>query len=55
MANTKSLNPQEVKEIANVLWDDVSLIDQYLIDQRTDIIHLFIETSCWRNLWLRSI
>ena len=37
MANTKSLNPQEVKEIANVLWDDVSLIDQYLIDQRTDI------------------
>lgn len=37
MANTKSLNPQEVKEIANVLWDDISLIDQYLIDQRTDI------------------
>ena len=37
MANAKSLNPQEVKEIANVLWDDVSLIDEYLIDQRTDI------------------
>ena len=37
MANAKSLNPQEVKEIANVLWDDISLIDQYLIDQRTDI------------------
>ena len=37
MATAKSLNPQEVKEIANVLWDDISLIDQYLIDQRTDI------------------
>ena len=37
MANAKSLDPQEVKEIANVLWDDISLIDQYLIDQRTDI------------------
>ena len=26
----ENLNPKEVKEIANVLWDDVSLIDQYL-------------------------
>ena len=34
MANAKSLDPQVVKEIANVLWDDVSIIDQYLIDQR---------------------
>lgn len=31
MAKGENLNPQEVKEIANVLWDDVSLIDQYLI------------------------
>ena len=30
MAEAKSLEPHEVKEIANVLWDDVSLIDQYL-------------------------
>lgn len=37
MANAKSLNPQEVKEIANALWDDVSLIDQYLIEHRTDM------------------
>ena len=27
----ENLNPQEVKEIANVLWDDVSLIDRYLM------------------------
>lgn len=33
MAHAKSLNPQEVKEIANVLWGKVSLIDQYLIEQ----------------------
>ena len=37
MANAKSLDPQVVKEIANVLWDDVSIIDQYLIDQRADM------------------
>lgn len=37
MANAKSLEPQEVKEIANVLWDDVSIIDQYLIDRRADM------------------
>lgn len=37
MANAKSLNPQEVKEIANVLWDDVSLIDQYLNENGTDM------------------
>lgn len=33
MANAKSLNPQEVKEIANVLWDNVSLIEQYLSER----------------------
>lgn len=30
IAGAKSLNPEEVKEIANVLWDNVSLIDSYL-------------------------
>lgn len=37
MANKKNLNPQEVKEIANVLWDDVSLIDGYLSEWGTNI------------------
>lgn len=37
MANAKRLNPPEVKEIANVLWDDVSLIDQYLNEQGMDM------------------
>ena len=37
MANAESLNPQEVKEIANVLWNDVTLIDQYLAECGTEI------------------
>lgn len=37
MAHAKSLDPQQVKEIANVLWDDVSLIEQYLIEQGRDM------------------
>lgn len=37
MANAESLNPQEVKEIANVLWADVSLIDQYLAEQGVEM------------------
>ena len=36
MANEKSLNPQDVMGIANVLWDDVSLIDQYMAEQGSD-------------------
>lgn len=30
LTNAKSLNPKEVKEIANVLWENVTLIDRYL-------------------------
>ncbi len=30
IAGAKSLNPEEVKEVANVLWDNVDLIDSYL-------------------------
>ncbi len=30
MANAKKLNPNDVKEIADKLWDDVSIIDEYL-------------------------
>ena len=30
IANAKELNPADVKEIANRLWDDVSIIDEYL-------------------------
>ena len=37
MANAESLNPQDVKEIANVLWDNVSLIDQYLAEQGAEM------------------
>lgn len=33
MVNAKNLVPQEVKEIAGVLWGDVSFIDQYLNEQ----------------------
>ncbi len=36
MANEKSLNPQDVMGIANVLWDDVSLIDQYMAEPGSD-------------------
>lgn len=37
MANAESLNPQDVKEIANVLWENVALIDQYLADRVTEM------------------
>lgn len=30
MAGAKSLNPSDVKEIADKMWDDVSVIDAYL-------------------------
>lgn len=30
ITNIKSLNPKEIKEIANVLWENVTLIDRYL-------------------------
>lgn len=30
ITNAKSLNPKEVKEIADVLWENVTLIDRYL-------------------------
>lgn len=50
MANAKGLNPQEVKEIANVLWEDVSLIDQYLIEQGTDMEEEYREIiSSWKR------
>lgn len=32
IAGAKRLNPKEVKEVANVLWDNVNLIDQYLAE-----------------------
>ena len=32
IAGAKRLNPEEVKEVANVLWDNVNLIDQYLAE-----------------------
>lgn len=45
IAEAKSFNPQDVKEIANILWDNVDLIDQYLVvnganipDEHKDII-----------------
>lgn len=37
MAGAKSLDPAEVKQIADKLWSDVSLIDQYLSERGTDI------------------
>ncbi len=37
MAGAKSLNPEDVKEIANKLWNDVSLIDQYLVERGIDM------------------
>jgi len=33
MAQAKSLDPKEVKEVANRLWDNVSVIDDYLSEQ----------------------
>lgn len=30
ITNIKSLNPKEIKEIANVLWENVTLIDRYV-------------------------
>lgn len=33
MASAGGLNPVEVKEVANKLWDDVSVIDEYLSEQ----------------------
>lgn len=30
MATARSLNPNEVKEVADRLWDDISIIDDYL-------------------------
>lgn len=32
-----SLNPEKVKEIANVLWDDTSLIDEYIELRKTEL------------------
>ena len=50
MANAKGLNPQEVKKIANVLWEDVSLIDQYLMEQGTDMAEEYKEIiSSWKR------
>lgn len=36
MAESKSLNPNEVKAVADKLWDDVTVIDEYL-SSRGDI------------------
>lgn len=33
MAEAKSLEPKEVKQVANRLWDDVDIIDDYLSEQ----------------------
>ena len=32
MAGAKNLNPNEVKEIADKIWDDVTVIDEYLAE-----------------------
>ena len=37
MEEAKHLNPDDVKEIANRLWDDVSVIDEYLSKNADDI------------------
>lgn len=50
IASAESLNPQEVKEIANVLWDNVFLIDQYLNECGTNMLDEHKEIiSSWKH------
>lgn len=37
MAGAKGLNPNEVKEVADKLWEDVSVIDEYLAEYGKDM------------------
>lgn len=37
MADARTLNPEEVKEIADVLWNHVDIIDQYLDECATEM------------------
>lgn len=50
IATAKNLEPSEVKEVANVLWDDISLIDQYLAEDGADLLeeHRSIVSS-WKH------
>lgn len=43
MANSNCLDPGEVKKVANVLWDDVSLIDSYLNERAMDMPVVLVE------------
>lgn len=37
MASAADLNPNEVKEITDRLWDDVSVVDEYLREHQSDL------------------
>jgi phage gp36-like protein len=36
MAHAKELDPMDVREIADVLWDDVAIIDEYLMKREVN-------------------
>ena len=42
--NIKSLNPKEIKEIANVLWENVTFIDRY-------VDYCWVETASSRKFY----
>ena len=50
IAHASCLIPEEVKEIASVLWDDTSIIDEYLADEGS---RLTVRECCivasWKN------
>lgn len=52
MATATDLNPSEVKEIADRLWDDVSVIDEYLREHQGDLDEGHKEII---NSWKRRI
>ena len=37
MAHAKELDPMDVREIADVLWDDVAIIDEYLMKRGSEL------------------
>ena len=52
IATAKSLNPADVKEVANKLWSEVTIIDDYLKEneglpeEHKEIVHAFTSREC---------
>ena len=47
ITNIKSLNPKEIKEIANVLWENVTFIDRYVEERGRKSVGGSQRDYCW--------